>query len=397
VIATFIYTECQAPGPFKTEPGFKVKDLKVWKSQSNKIYHESVRDENRFELEQLVMEAVGSLPNFEPPSMSPFITTTDFLALEKQWLYYLLPSGRYLFARMSTSGLTHGRRGNPFHMGIIFDKDDLSPILEFWRKSSSQEQIFSPADLYTWSGWQDPRTSEDVEEATLSEGSFPMPALLPKARVIDDFSYLSEHRAEIRTALVAIEKSYVNRSQANFGSDDSWNFLKQASIATTLLPPNLSWVTALSSTQEIRQFEGKSGWARGLIHGQTELVGPMKGISWAGLAMELLEKKQFQKIESLLYKLGRGAVWQSTSGSSALWFLPIAILLESVTQPDLFSPEQVTSAAQVALAHWPQTEVIFITQKFKDSVVGRLQNLTQIPQETQGSLVAKASQIRAAN
>jgi hypothetical protein len=397
VIATFIYTECQAPGPFKTEPGFKIKDLKVWKSQANKIYHEAIREDNKVELEQIVMEAVGSLPNFEPPSMSPFITTTDFLALEKQWLYYLLPSGRYLFARMSTSGLTHGRRGNPFHMGVIFDKDDLRPILEFWRKSSSQDQIFSPADLYTWSGWQDPRTSEDVEQAVLSENNFPMPTLLPKPRVIDDSSYISEHRAEIRTALVAIENSYINRSQAVFGADDSWQFLKQSSIALSLLPPNLSWVSAISSTEEIKQFAGKSGWARGLIHGQTELVGPIKGVSWAGLAMEVLEKKQFQKIEALLYKLGRGAVWQNTSGSSALWLLPIAMLLESVTQQDLFTLEQLSAAAQIALNHWPDKEVFFITQKFKDSVVGRLQNVNQLPQDIQGSLVSKAAQIRAAN
>lgn len=389
MIATFIYTECQSPGPFKSEPGFKIKDAKIWKTQDGKVFHGTVTDTNKADIENLIMEAVGTLPNFDPPNMSPFITMTDFLTLEKQWIYHQLPSGNVAFTRMSTSGLTHGRRGNPFHMGIVIDRDDFSSIFKFWRLHSSADQILSPADLYTWSGWQDPRTSEDVEASFLSEENFPILTLLPKPRAIDDAEFISNTRSEIRTALISVERSYTERTQAVLGSKDSWQFLKHAAIVSSFLPTSLTWSMAISTTEAIGQYSNKPGWSRALIHGSTPLAGPVTNKSWAGLALEILEKRQFQSLESMLYKFARGAKWRSTAGSSGLWAMPFVVLMQSAMNPDLFTPDQVNSAAQIALTHFPTDEVMFITQKFKDSALGLLESLTTLDSAHQKDLITR--------
>jgi hypothetical protein len=393
VIATFIYTECQSPGPFKSEPGFKVKDVKIWKTRDGKVFHGTISDANKSQIENLVMEAVGTLPNFDPPNMSPFITMTDFLALEKQWIYHQLPSGNVAFTRMSTSGLTHGRRGNPFHMGIVIDRADFSSIFKFWRLRASADQILSPADLYSWTGWQDPRTAEDVEAAILSEDNFPFPTLLPKPRAIDDTEYISNNRAEIRTGLLAVERSYSERSQAVFGSSNSWEFLKHAAIVSSFLPTSLSWSIAISTTDAIDQYSTKPGWSRALVHGQAQLVGPLSNKTWSGLALEILEKKQFQELESMLYKLARGAKWRSTTGSSGLWSMPFAVLMQASMRPDLFTPEQVSAAALIALTHFPTDEVVFISQKFKDSGLALLENLSTLDAGHKKDLLARTKSL----
>ena len=86
MIATFIYTECQAAGVFKLEPGFKIKDVKLWKVKDNRIFQDNLTDQNSTFVEKVIMETVGSLPHYESPVMSPFIMQDEFLKLEKQWV-----------------------------------------------------------------------------------------------------------------------------------------------------------------------------------------------------------------------------------------------------------------------------------------------------------------------
>ena len=105
MIATFIYTECQSPGTFKSEPGFKVKDVNLWKVKENKIFLDKLTPENSTALESLIMETIGALPYYESPKMSPFMTEAEFLALEKQWVYMTVAQNYKAFVRLSSTGL----------------------------------------------------------------------------------------------------------------------------------------------------------------------------------------------------------------------------------------------------------------------------------------------------
>ena len=374
MIATFIYTECQKPGPFKAEPGFKIKDVKLWKTGDDRIFHQKITSSNSADIEKLVMEAVGSLPSFEPPTMSPFITQADFLQLEKQWIYFRLASGYLLFARMSTSGFTHGRRGNPFHMGILFDNSSLQSMLKFWRKASQKRQLYVPGDLFTWTGWQDPRTAEDLEKAELTSDQFPMPALMQKTRFIEDRNYINQHRSEIRTALVAIENSYNKHVPAEFGAEDSWNFMKQVDIATLFLPTSLAWSTNISSTASTPDFKGKDRWSRGILHGFAGPKTPSPS-SWVSVAMHVLDNDLFNEIEPLMYVLCQGILWTSTNGSGGLWHLPLAVLLRSAQVPDLFPRDVLENCFQLSMHHWPDNQVMIVSQTLKDSIVNFINSL----------------------
>lgn len=395
MIISFIYTECQAPGPFKVEPGFKIKELALWKTAAGKVYHDSLRPDNSSAIEQAVMEAIGYLPHFEPPAMSPFITNSDFLALEKQWVFVRIPSGKYLFARMSTSGLTHGRRGNPFHSGILFDPESLSAMLAFWKKAKELPQVFSPADLLTWQGWQDPRTTEDLEKVVLTPDGFPMPILRPKKRAVDDRGYLQENRAQIRTAFMAVEQSFMSSSPANLAAQNSWDFMKQVAITCSVLPPSLTWLRHISSAPNNSVYLGKPGWTKAFLHAQAPVSGISSGNTWANFAMYVFEKNKFAELEKMLSLLGLGTQWSTTSGSSGLWFLPLAASLEAAGVPDFLPKEQLLNAHSLMLQHWPNDEVSFLSESFKGSVLDRVANFSWLSDTEIKDLVSRVANIKA--
>ena len=387
MIATFIYTECQSPGTFKSEPGFKVKDVKVWKTKEGKIFHDKVGPHNSQELEKYIMDAVGSLPYFEPPAMSPFITKADFLKLEKQWIYLSLGEGYKVFARMATTGLTHGRRGNPFLMGVLFHELDLQGMRNFWSKAAKNaKQVFSPADLYSWSGWQDPRTSEELEETTLSADQFPTPILLPKIRPIDDRNYLIQQKSAIKTALVSIQEAILKIKPAVFSAEDSWHFLKQASIVSAFLPTDVIWSMSVSSTPNVNEYQGRSGWRKALLHGAAEQTSPKKD-SWASLCLKMLESDRFAELEPMLYLLSRGLRWKRTDGASALTLLPLAVVIQSTYQNDFLTEAEVEQAWQLIERHLGTDEVEYATKAFKDSVLPRAKAVTLLGAEQREALV----------
>jgi hypothetical protein len=393
LIISFIYTECQAPGPFKSEPGFKIKELMLWKTAQGKVFHDTLRPDNSSAIEKSVMEAIGYLPHFEPPAMSPFITNSDFLALEKQWVFVRVPSGKYLFARMSTSGLTHGRRGNPFHSGILFDGESLGSMLSFWKKAKELPQVFSPVDLFSWHGWQDPRTTEDLEKVVLAPESFPMPILRPKKRAVDDRAYFQENRAEIRTAFMAVEKSFMTATPANFAAENSWDFMKQVSIVCSVLPPTLTWARNISSAPNNKFYEGKPGWTKAFLHAQAPVSGQASKSSWAHLAMLTFEKNKFAELEKMLSLVGAGLQWKATSGTSGLWFLPLAISLEAAGSPGFMNAEELALAHSLAIEHWPTDEVRFLGEAFKGSVLDRVSKFSWLNESEVKDLINRVNNI----
>lgn len=369
MIATFIYTECQSAGTFKSEPGFKVKDVNLWKVRDNKIFVDQINPENSTALESVIMETVGALPYYESPKMSPFITESEFLALEKHWVYMTVSQNYKAFVRLSSTGLSNGRRGNPFHMGIIFEKSSIQVAINYWKKASGQSQIYTPADLFNWSGWQNPRTDFELEEIKLSPNNFPTPKLLPRKRFIDDPAYLASHRAEIKTALVEMEKSANRGIPAKLAVENTWDFIKIAGIATSLLPPDLAWSTNLQSSH-LQRSSSERGWQKSIVWDGNETDSVPKG-SWASMAMNLLDVEGYRELEPLLAAASSGIHWKSTDTNSGLWFLPMVLMLYSATPNDFLTKEDVFEAFNVAMHYWPKDEVAFKSQSFKASVITR--------------------------
>lgn len=116
VLISFLYTECQSPGPYKVEPGFKIKSLAAWDSTTgNRMDKEIVANPVLSEeVRKLVEHSVGSFPNYSAPEFSPFATREEFLNQDLAWGIYEVAAGKLLILRQATSGTSYGRPGTPF-------------------------------------------------------------------------------------------------------------------------------------------------------------------------------------------------------------------------------------------------------------------------------------------
>jgi len=61
--------------------------------------------------------------------------------------------------------------------------------------------------------------------------------------------------------------------------------------------------------------------------------------------------------------------------------------------PDLFTADQVNAAALIALTHFPTDEVVFISQKFKDSGLALLENLSTLDAGHKKDLLARTKSL----
>lgn len=172
MVTHFIYTECQSPGPFKKEPGFKIKCA---------VASEFLSDDDIFEAitaKPTLEKAVGHLANYVPPEISPLSSRIEFDSHPKSWIYVELPEDAtefaanptvrsFMFARMFTSGFAGGRPRNPFHEAYVFKATDWKRIVEYC-EGFTYPLTPRPIDLVESSGWANPKGDLELEAVEIS-------------------------------------------------------------------------------------------------------------------------------------------------------------------------------------------------------------------------------------
>lgn len=172
MVTHFIYTECQSPGPYKKEPGFKIKSAVA----SEFLSEVDVFDANS--TKATLEKAVGQLAAYMPPEISPLASRLEFDSYPKSWVYVELPEElavdegipavrSFMFARMFTSGFAGGRPRNPFHEAYVFKSTDGKRVVDYCGEFT-YPLLPRPIDLVCSSGWQNPKGDIELERVELS-------------------------------------------------------------------------------------------------------------------------------------------------------------------------------------------------------------------------------------
>jgi hypothetical protein len=174
MLAQFIYTETNAPGPYRKETGFKFKCVNIpdFASAGGLL-------ENQLQaLKPILERGAAEFVSYKPVEVDPFMPDEKFAALAKDYVYRQISQTAYVFGQLFTSGENNGRPNNPFHQGLVFEESNLTPLIE--TLNSTVKNVFPrPADLSYWDGWQYPRGEIEVNAVELSQ-EFCAPKLSPQ-------------------------------------------------------------------------------------------------------------------------------------------------------------------------------------------------------------------------
>jgi hypothetical protein len=109
--------------------------------------------------------------------------------------------------------------------------------------------------------------------------------------------------------------------------------------------------------------------------------------------MLTFEKNKFAELEKMLSLVGAGLQWKATSGTSGLWFLPLAISLEAAGSPGFMNAEELALAHSLAIEHWPTDEVRFLGEAFKGSVLDRVSKFSWLNESEVKDLINRVNNI----
>jgi len=220
----FSYTECEAPGPFQSRAGFKVKSLSTPPGFAVDA-----------EVEKILNSTIANFPDFTAPKVDPFASREEFLALPKSWSFSPIVSGYFAFVRLATSGTKMGRPGNPFHQALAVKYADRSVLIEHAKAEGLGN--LTPADFYLWN-WPSPRGDAEVEAANYLEHELPIPAVT-QYEISDRFEQAFQEDLGLGFCK-QFEAMWVSGS-AKFVESKEADFFALLSMCLRLVPEHYAW------------------------------------------------------------------------------------------------------------------------------------------------------------
>lgn len=318
MFASFIYTECQSPGPFKIEPGFKFKSVVL-----NELGGSSVKPTNQ-ELEQALNVAASAFIPYKAPDIDPFMKPDQFAMLDKQWTYQRVAEGRYSFTRMFTSGVSNGRPDNPFHQGFILDATDAEKIVE--TTTSCTGLSFSrPVDFWTWRDWCNPRGDAELEKAAIEEDNPPVPALGQSEWVRSVEALFEKDIDKSMAILLGFERSLRNSQNFGINVESMEAFLGWVSLLTHLLPLRSSWGAQFTSTNAGESFPIRV-MSNTIFKTTSESPSRQEETAWTRLVSLVIESGIHDSVDQRIGFLSKRLGFFGESTLENLVILPLACL-----------------------------------------------------------------------
>lgn len=240
MIVQFLYTETDAPGPFKVEGGYKFKVALV-PTAFGGVQGESVPES----LEPELNRVLPHFTSYKAPEVGVFMSAEEFSKLPREHVYLEISSAIYGFGLLGTCGVNHGRPGTPFHQGFVFAENDFTELLSVVNQKSPEVRP-RPIDLAFVSGWLTARGEIEVNAATFGSDDFPFVTFRQA-----ELSQIHHQAFGASSNALAIFRDF---GQALFDSTDmclpkeSKNVFSQwVSLLTHLVPQSTSWRMFYSS------------------------------------------------------------------------------------------------------------------------------------------------------
>lgn len=308
----FSYTECEAPGPFQSKAGFKVKSL------SSLLPHPADAD-----LERLINVTVANFPTYQAPRVDAYLSAEEFKSLPKIWSYIPVIDGYFAFMRLATSGTKMGRPGNPFHQALLIKFQDVQLLVEHANRKGLEN--LTPADLYLWN-WPNPRGDVEVEKEIYDAQALPIPEINEIEmsetweRIISEPSALNSSRQ--------FESRFLSSSPRSLDLPEK-DYFSLLSLLLRLIPLEYSWSCPFSNLPETmlpRDFDPQLFPA--ISRSQEKLLElSHQSVFWAEL-VELIVESGFQ-LEAIksVQEISRLFNYSLRAHRQALLFLPLAILV----------------------------------------------------------------------
>jgi hypothetical protein len=244
MIVQFLYTETDAPGPFKVEGGYKFKVALV-PSAFGGVQGESVPQAHEQELNRVLPH----FTSYQAPEVGVFMSADEFAKLPRDHVFIATTAKTYGYGILGTCGVNHGRPGTPFHQGFVFEEDDFTELLRVVNQKSPEVRP-RPIDLAFASGWLTARGEIEVNAATFGSDDFPFVTFRHA-----DLSQIHHQAFDASSNALAIFRNF---GQALFEStdmrlpiDSKTLFGQWVSLLTHLVPQSTSWRMFYSSLDEL--------------------------------------------------------------------------------------------------------------------------------------------------
>lgn len=320
MFASFIYTECQSAGPYKTEPGFKFKDVSVFE------FGDAGADPRR--VEKVLNLAAASFLPYSAPDIDPFMTPQEFKSLEKQWALQEIEQDVFMFSRLFTSGVSNGRPGNPYFQGFVFDRSEVKPFVTTTGKVSGLK-FARPADFSTWDGWLTPRGDAELEESTLEPDYPPTPMLDARELSEEAEELFDEDPDESLQLLASFYEAVLVQKLMPVSTPDSEKFLKWVSLLSHLVPIQSAWEMQFSSSgaSPLKSTSPKFAFLR-----SSEIVRRLPILPWVDLAALIIETGCLEQIRDVIGELSLALNFDVAEGEQTLSVLPLACMFINSAQ-----------------------------------------------------------------
>lgn len=381
MIFEFTYTECTSPGPFKKETGFKVKSVRLYKlaagsSDSHQTLFNAFDTEDeqgnliRETLDEIVLHsskidaATTRLGGYSAPLVSPFSSPEEFAEIPKGFIYDLLqlPDGNsaWLFARLSTSGPANGRPGNPFHQGFLVPAATKSAIQGHASLFSGVESP-RPIDLFTWTGWLNPRGDAQVDSSNLRSSSLLFPEISAEELSVAHLKFMSENKSTAFEVFRNVAGSFLVSKPTALPGKDSQEFSKWVSVVSHLIPPSVSWFCGFGSTWKTPAAAFQSA----LVSPNKERnsvescifpqlfwsIKPLEGLvgvnSWARIATKVFEYELDMVVYDSINEIDKAFKWEPAYNHMSYALAPLALAALGLTAYD-FGEEGIEIATACA-------------------------------------------------
>ncbi len=231
LIGQFTYTACQAPGPYSTTPGWKVK--------------QAAGHHGGAELPPAAVKAaVRSFGVFAAPAVPPLATQLEIEQLPRCLRLDVLEGQYRSVAHLAAAGRDHSGRDAFFAHGLLVLLTNREVPLAFHQTGAAAGETLRPADLWGAQGWLTPYRAEAIEAAIV--GAPPAPGdsspLDPERR--EDFADLHPEQREF--VFAASEQVITLRTQLVIVGMPVEAAMWIAQI-THLLLPSVGWSVAFST------------------------------------------------------------------------------------------------------------------------------------------------------
>lgn len=312
----FIYTECQSPGPFKQESGFKFKSVVDFKL--------SDQEADKRDIETTLNSVTAAFLPYKAPSIDVFMKPEDFRNLDKQWSYQRLSSGKYAFVRQFTSGVSNGRPDNPFHQGFVVDTSEIGLLIK--QSTDISEVSFPrPVDFHSWNDWLTPRGDVEVENTQIEANNPPFPEQNDASR-FREIETLVEAQPVISAQILGdFEDALRSGENLTVAARSTAEFLTWVSFLTHLIPLPAAWKVPFTSYPGRETLETSAGAIA--IYLGDQKARQQSGSPWVELAKTVVDYGLQAEIDELIGEISLCLAFPGNAASENLVVLPLAFCM----------------------------------------------------------------------